>query len=917
MKKLFTLCCFGALAVAMSAMPAKRVFRTVTQPDGSTVEAMLVGDEHSHHYVSRDGIQMLKDAQGVLHYAGLDADNNIILSPMAAAEAAMRTPEANAFIASNSKTDVAKAFAKRNNNSRRAKKALPAAKANGEFSGLGLFSGDYPRKGQVHGLVILVEYKDVKFTVSNPSAYFNNLLNQEGFSSDGATGSVRDYFLDQSHGQFDVTFDLLGPVTLPNNRKYYGGNVGYYEEDEYPEQMLIHAMDILKSSVDFSKYDYDNDGKIDNIYLIYAGVGEASSDVAESVWPHSWEIPDSYGELMYNGKQLYGYACSNEIGPDNVPDGIGNICHEFSHVMGLPDLYDINYEVECTPGMWSVMDYGSYNNDGRTPPNMSSYERNALGWMETVELDGAASITLTPLHKDNTAYHVATSSPKEFFLIENRQNEGWDTYLPGHGMLIWHVDFVQSVWDSNEVNVNSSHQYVDLIEANNAKRYTTSSGYLDMAAMAGMPFPGTKNVTSFTASTTPAFKDWSNKAIELPLTDITENADGTVSFDVAGGFVDLATPAAPALSANAQGELTATWAAVDMATGYDLQVFTRNGEIEEIFGTYETGNVTSYTVAGIQGNTEYFARVRATRGTNVSEFSAAGSTTSPAVSFEYSAPMALQSFMSNGNSLLTWKALEGATNYLLTVNTVTGSEPQQQTVNCGSGNTLTLPAGWTWSGTTSDIYKTSSTGYFGEAAPSLKFSKTGYTLASPEFSGNINKISFWTRGAGAAATNALAVEGSNNGTDWTLISEITGYDQLDGNTFTIEPQADYKRVRFVFTKVLGNVALDDIVIEYGNSIKDTPMNAVSVGNTTSYNYSVPAGVTEVSFFVTAENAQGQKSKPSNTVIVKEGQGITAIEGDSSETAAEYYTLQGIRVDKPESGLYIVKRGAVVTKEIVR
>ncbi|MDE6309264.1 MAG: hypothetical protein K2L81_03615, partial [Muribaculaceae bacterium] len=187
-----------------------------------------------------------------------------------------------------------------------------------------------------------------------------------------------------------------------------------------------------------------------------------------------------------------------------------------------------------TPGSYSIMDYGSYSNNSRTPPTYSIFERNAMGWAQIEQLkEGVpANGKLEHMLKSNTGYVIATDKTNEFFLLENRQLDDWDTYLPGHGMLVWHIDYNASVWNSNSPN-NQAHQYVDIIEAGGSANNNSAT------TMAKYPFPGTAKVTEFTASTTPALKSWSGKAIDLPLTNITETKDGLITFDVCGGVVNL------------------------------------------------------------------------------------------------------------------------------------------------------------------------------------------------------------------------------------------------------------------------------------------------------------------------------------------------------------------------------------------
>ncbi len=539
------------------AVPAKRDLRTVTQPDGTTIKVRRTGDEFRHFLLSEDGMLLTTNpSTGFIEFARMNSAGRIESTGVTASDPGLRstrqleaaTPLSNSILKS----------------ARRSPRRAIAQ------NGMGRFTGDFPLTGDVKVLIILVNYKDVKCTLSDPRAYFEAMLNEEGFSQYGGTGSCRDYFRDNSLGQFRPQFDLYGPVELPQNRAYYGGNDSYYDEDIAAEDMIVDACKLLDSTVDFSEYDNDGDGYVDNVYVFYAGQGEASYGPDDSVWPHAWNLTSAGKAFKLDGVTISRYACSNEW-EQNRPDGIGTFVHEFSHVMGLPDLYCTDYsDAETdTPGSWSVMDYGPYNNDGRTPPAYSIYERNAMTWLEPRLIDDACSITLEDIKSSNDGCIITTSKENEFFLLENRQQSGWDAYVPGHGMLIWHIDYDQRIFDSNKVNNTVSHQYVDIVEANN---YPNNES---LSAMAGYPWPGTSGATSFTPSTTPAFKEWSGTPINLPLTEIAET-DGVITFNVAGGTPlppPIETPVATEPLETGEDWFLASWQSVAGATDYEVKLY--------------------------------------------------------------------------------------------------------------------------------------------------------------------------------------------------------------------------------------------------------------------------------------------------------------------------------------------------------
>lgn len=567
-------CLMFGFGLAM-AKPAKRDVRTVVQPDGTFIKIKVLGDEFLHFTTTEDGILLYEDENGFFQL-GAVADDGAVVSAGVSANDRSRIKSIGVELTDDVIDDI---VSKRQKNVHSSKRRSVAQ------SGLGLYSNKYPVIGNTKGLVILVEYSDVKFkSTYDAKSYFNNMINGENFTDYGGTGSALQYFINQSGGKFSPEFDIYGPVTLPNTQAFYGKN-DRYGNDENPHLMVTHAIDILDPYVDFSQYDTDGDGYVDNVYIFYAGQGEADMGGSNTVWPHSWELSETGTTKRVDGVTVDRYACSNEWS-DKTPDGVGTFVHEFSHVMGLPDLYHTeSSNADYTPGAYSVMCYGSYNNDSRTPPNYGAYEKNAMRWYEPIMLNDALSVTLHNIDSGEFGL-MPTEKTNEFFLFENRQQEGWDAYIPGHGMLIWHIDYNQSVYVNNVVNNNKNHQYVDIVEANNRPGYRYEEGYT---------FPGTSNNTSFTAETTPAFKSWANKAIDYPITDIAEN-DGVITFNVAGGAETLGTPAPKVVGySEYDGYFIASWDAVEGAVDYLISVY---GGTSDISGEISTGFNNSTLPAG-------------------------------------------------------------------------------------------------------------------------------------------------------------------------------------------------------------------------------------------------------------------------------------------------------------------------------
>lgn len=513
-------------ALSLGAAPARPTKHTATLPDGTTVTYRTVGDERFHYFITDDGHPLVLDGQ-TLCFAKNDTEGRLVSTGIPASDPAYRSAETKKLLLTlDAEAIVAKAAM-----AAPSRISAPAMRVPSRAPE-SMSTTTFPTTGSPRGLVILAEYSDVKFTLSGAKGYFTDMLNKEGFNSYNGTGSARDYFKASSCGVFAPQFDVYGPITLPNTQAYYGGNSPYNDANSY--KLPIHACNILEAQgFDFSPYDCDGDGVMDNVYIIYAGFGESTGNAsdADCIWPHSYDVQSGYNyqkyyypdlaasekkDNYYDGLLLNHYACSNELIYTNYPDGLGTFCHEFSHVMGLPDLYytgDSEIPIN-TPSTWSILDIGCYLNNSRTPPLYSSFERMSLGWMKPKVIDSPAHLTLEPLSDSNSAYLVQTEVDNEFFLFENRQNEGWDSYLAGNGMLVWHIDYDENLWFRNEVNNNRVHQNVDLVEA------VSRTG---INASANDPFPGGANVTEYTANSmlpTPRFQSWGHVDPGYPLTNI-------------------------------------------------------------------------------------------------------------------------------------------------------------------------------------------------------------------------------------------------------------------------------------------------------------------------------------------------------------------------------------------------------------
>ena len=317
----------------------------------------------------------------------------------------------------------------------------------------------YPTtRGSYRFPVILVEYAGTRFTIADPQKYYDEMFNLPGFSRDGHIGSVRDYFSDCSKGRFVPQFDVSKVVTLPNPSEYY---VGTKRKSNFAEAVR-YALEVVDADINFSLSDNDNDGSIDHLIVIFAGTGQADSGDKTRVWPHSATYP--YTAERHDGKLARSYSAGNELSfPDFAPAGIGGPCYEIARMMGVPELSGDNTLTAATPGPFSLMDEGCYNAGGAIPPMLSAYEQWVLRWLEYGEtITEAGRYTLPTLsdgerktyllRPDNTS----NEDIDEYYIIETRSDEKWDSALPEHGILFWHVAYNEFYWTYNWVNAYSS-----------------------------------------------------------------------------------------------------------------------------------------------------------------------------------------------------------------------------------------------------------------------------------------------------------------------------------------------------------------------------------------------------------------------------------------------------------------------------
>lgn len=534
--------CSVQSSFAIGAYPRPIVMK---QPDGTTLLVRIQGDENFHFVTTSDGFLVKKDKNGFFCYVDYDmktgkksitsqrahninerdANEKALLKELKAAQTV------NADILSKNNI-VRKGHLKTLDKDIIAPKRIHKANATVKES---------------QYLVILVNFADSTFRYNNVD--FDRWLNEKGYSVNGGTGSVKDYYRDNSMEQFVPNFKVVGPYTLSHPTKYYGENTSDASaSDARPREMVKEACLLAKADhpeLDFSQFDNSGNGTMDNCYVIYAGYSEASTANDDDIWPHSWNMGDE--KFQIDGITINEYSCSAElVGMPGSPaqpsmDGIGTFTHEFGHVLGLKDQYDTDSYTNgkgLDPGDYSLYASGSYNNDSHTPPCLMAFERMQMGWMtegaditeiknpEDVELEG---ISENKARFINAQPERAAGTGMEWFIIENRQQTGWDRYIPAHGMLITHYDYTKEMqdeyWSINGPNNNAKHRCMYIVPAD---------GVDDANSREGDTFPGTTANTSFTDDTTPNSLNWNGERLSVPVTNITED-NGMIKFQVSGG----------------------------------------------------------------------------------------------------------------------------------------------------------------------------------------------------------------------------------------------------------------------------------------------------------------------------------------------------------------------------------------------
>lgn len=553
------------LGLRANAGPAWRGTLTLTQPDGSVLQARVVGDEFAHLMVDLQGNALIQNSEGWWCYAAFSGDGSMHstgtvagdkLRPASAAggdigevlrkwsaqnkRALVRNPlvttkggqVAETWKKAGSSSGTGAGWTQNCVGEGAASGSEAEAKSDTE-AGSGGTGSNTPEVIRKRCLVLLAEFKDVKMSFTQER--FENLMNT-------GESSVKNYLNDQFLGRYEFTFDVAPIVTLSQTHQYYGKNSN--GKDSRAAEAVAEACRLAAANgTDFSIYDTDNDGKVDDILLFYAGKDESEGGGDDCIWSHAWKLGAANIKLTLNGKVIDSYAATSELSLRSSGKyqfkTIGTICHEYSHSLGLADMYDTDYGGSGgeADGLWkstALMDKGNFNNDGRTPPYYNAIDRDMLGIGQCEELKEGHYV-LEPINLNGRFLRMDTANEGEYYLIECRTNTGWDIYTRCKGLAIYHIDKSANLtgyspvyerdasaaerWTSNEVNCRPQHQCADMIES------------LDKANdISQIMWPYGKN-NSFSPQSSPSFTLWDGSGSPLSITDILQIGDN-VSFNV-------------------------------------------------------------------------------------------------------------------------------------------------------------------------------------------------------------------------------------------------------------------------------------------------------------------------------------------------------------------------------------------------
>lgn len=528
MRRLILIVFAWMACLTVAAVPALRRRIVLTQPDGTLLQAVISGDERAHAVTDLQGHVLIQDSDKWWHYAAFRGDGSRYRSGYLAGRPAP-TEVLSASFAPAQMWQAAPA-------------AMTGFRVEGE-------EGSADPTGPVHRkcLILLAQFPDGEMKHTRED--FERLIRERGYSQDGATGSMADYFEEQFRGDWTFTFEVSEIFTFDEPSSAYFSNDSRGNDDHPRSAVTELCQKAVDAGIDLAEYDGDGDGEVDNIFIIVAGKSEADGGDEDCVWPHMAYLQGdpAYHDATFGGVQVNRYTISTELqrleSGRFVLTGIGTLCHEYSHTFGLMDLYDVDYAGSggLSSGMWrttALMDAGNYNNAGRTPPHFNAVDYDHLGLGQVEELQEGAYV-LEPISENRRYLRYETGVEGEYFLLECREARGWDAYIGGSGLLIYQVDRTSRStghsdskgadvtadwrWRMNEVNCRPDHPCARLVSAtpgirayNSAQEFQYNQSQL---------FYPAGEYAAFTALTTPAFIFWDGTESPLAITEITRDGN--------------------------------------------------------------------------------------------------------------------------------------------------------------------------------------------------------------------------------------------------------------------------------------------------------------------------------------------------------------------------------------------------------
>lgn len=573
--------CF--LALTVGAVPAEKRRMVVSIFGRGNIEVTFLGDEHGVYYVTDEGF---------------------LVFPV---------PGSDCFrLSDRTLSDVLQTEQRNMRSSAYKETGLPVA---------------IPRNGTPKVPVILVAFADEEFKIPDSEMpvkdfydlYCNGTRNGVNYTGAGSYGAVRDYFIAQSDSLLQLDFQVVGPIKLPHDVAYYGRDSiyadGHQEIDVNRMEFLNDVVaEVRKTNTEWEVFDNNGDGKVDMAFLIYAGLGQANGGESQTLWPR-----EIVSEFQVEGLTFSVMAYCNQLRPmktqngvEHRTDGIGIMCHELSHALGLPDFYN---QQHLSFGMdyWSVMDYGYLAKNGYAPCGYNAYERDFMGWRRLQVLDRPQTVRLYALEDGGTGYKIVNeANPNEYYVVHNLQAVGWDTMLAtlGHGMLVTHVDYDSVVWLRNQVNADTLHQRMTIIPANNSLKgnFNSETAAELLASLAGNPYPGSTGNRMLTDTSVPASVVYKGGFMGKPITQIAEN-NQVVSFKF------MALGRLERLDGNEliydMHEKELRWSAVPYATCYALEFIQNETDDKNIIWTEDSIKALNFSLEAFPETTGLSVRIKA------------------------------------------------------------------------------------------------------------------------------------------------------------------------------------------------------------------------------------------------------------------------------------------------------------------